>query len=163
MKRELCNVPLLPGAVPRDTLREIQTESPCRDESSEHENSPLGDRNHSNPFADEIIARSPQMRAVLKEVQIVARTNANVLILGETGTGKELIARALHNLSSRREHPLLKVNCAAIPATLLESELFGYERGAFTGAYARKAGRFELAHRGTLFLEIGRASWRERV
>jgi formate hydrogenlyase transcriptional activator len=96
------------------------------------------------------------MRAVLKEVQIVARTNANVLILGETGTGKELIARALHSLSARREHPLLKVNCAAIPATLLESELFGYERGAFTGAYARKAGRFELAHRGTLFLdEVG--------
>jgi formate hydrogenlyase transcriptional activator len=156
MKRELCNVPLLPGSVPGHTLRGIQTEIPYRDESPEHENDRIDARNHPDPIAGVIIGRSQAMRAVLKEVQIVARTNANVLILGETGTGKELIARTLHNLSARREHPLLKVNCAAIPTTLLESELFGYERGAFTGAYARKAGRFELAHRGTLFLdEVG--------
>lgn len=110
----------------------------------------------SNGFGEEIIGHSSTLRAVLREVQIVAPTNATVLILGETGTGKELIARAVHNLSPRRDCALSKINCAAIPAGLLESELFGYERGAFTGAVARKAGRFELAHQGTLFLdEIG--------
>ena len=110
----------------------------------------------SNGFGAEIIGRSSTLRAVLKEVQIVAPTNATVLILGETGTGKELIARAVHNLSPRSDYALSKINCAAIPAGLLESELFGYERGAFTGAVARKAGRIELAHQGTLFLdEIG--------
>lgn len=104
-------------------------------------------------FGVEIIGNSAALRAAMREVQIVARTNATVLITGETGTGKELVARAIHNLSQRREHALSRINCAAIPAGLLESELFGYERGAFTGAVTRKAGRFELAHQGTLFLD----------
>ena len=96
------------------------------------------------------------MRAVLSQVEIVAPTNATVLISGETGTGKELIARAIHELSPRHNRNLVKVNCAAIPAGLLESELFGHERGAFTGALMQKKGRFELADGGSLFLdEIG--------
>jgi formate hydrogenlyase transcriptional activator len=105
---------------------------------------------------DDIIGRSDSLRAVLDEVKIVAPTDSTVLILGETGTGKELIAQAIHHRSSRRDRPFVRVNCAAIPSGLLESELFGHERGAFTGAIARKIGRFELAHGGTLFLdEIG--------
>jgi formate hydrogenlyase transcriptional activator len=106
-----------------------------------------------NGTNSEIIGRSAALRAVLRQVEIVAPTGATVLIEGETGTGKELIARALHDLSPRYDRPLAKINCAAIPAGLLESELFGYERGAFTGAVARKAGRFEVAHQGTLFLD----------
>ncbi len=105
---------------------------------------------------DEIIGDAPSLRAVLEAVEQVAPTSANVLITGETGTGKELVARAIHNLSPRAEAPLVAVNCAAIPATLIASELFGYERGAFTGALERRKGRFEQAHGGTLFLdEIG--------
>jgi formate hydrogenlyase transcriptional activator len=105
---------------------------------------------------DDIIGRSASLRVVLDQIQIVAPTNSTVLILGETGTGKELIARAIHNRGSRRDRPFVRLNCAAIPSGLLESELFGHERGAFTGAIARKIGRFELAHGGTLFLdEIG--------
>jgi formate hydrogenlyase transcriptional activator len=93
---------------------------------------------------------------VLDQIKIVAPTNSTVLVLGETGTGKELIARAIHNRSSRRNRPFIRVNCAAIPSGLLESELFGHERGAFTGAITRRLGRFELANGGTLFLdEIG--------
>ncbi len=104
----------------------------------------------------EIIGESAPLRRVLKQVEAVAPTDATVLILGETGTGKELIARALHDLSPRRERTFVKLNCAAIPTGLLESELFGHEKGAFTGAIAQKVGRFELAHQGTLFLdEVG--------
>jgi len=103
-----------------------------------------------------IIGRSGPMGAVLDQVAVVAPTNATVLILGETGTGKELIAQAIHKHGSRHFQPFIRVNCAAIPSGLLESELFGHERGAFTGAISRKTGRFELAHGGTLFLdEIG--------
>jgi formate hydrogenlyase transcriptional activator len=103
-----------------------------------------------------MIGESPALQSVLRDVRLVAPTDAAVLIQGETGTGKELVARAIHELSSRRQRPFIPVNCAAIPATLLESELFGHERGAFTGAFAQRAGRFELAHQGTLFLdEIG--------
>ena len=104
----------------------------------------------------EIVGQSPALRRVLKEVETVAPTDSTVLIYGETGTGKELIARAIHNLSLRRSNPFVKLNCAAIPTGLLESELFGHEKGAFTGAIAQRIGRFELANRGTIFLdEIG--------
>jgi formate hydrogenlyase transcriptional activator len=105
---------------------------------------------------DEIIGRSAALTKVLHLVEQVAATDATVLILGETGTGKELVARAVHHLSARRQRPLVKVTCAALPAPLLESELLGHERGAFTGATAQKIGHFELAHEGTIFLdEIG--------
>ena len=105
---------------------------------------------------EEIVGESPALKQVLKQVNIVAPTDSTVLILGETGTGKELIARAIHNRSHRRERTFIKMNCAAIPTGLLESELFGHERGAFTGAIATKIGRFELADGGTLFLdEVG--------
>ncbi len=105
---------------------------------------------------DEIVGDSPPIRRVLESVEQVAATDATVLITGETGTGKELIARAIHRLSPRSRGPLVKFNCAAIPHTLLASELFGHERGAFTGAVARRKGRFEQANGGTLFLdEIG--------
>lgn len=105
---------------------------------------------------EEVIGHSPAITKVLKAVETVAPTDATVLLLGETGTGKELIARAVHNLSPRKDRALVKVNCAALPAGLIESELFGHEKGAFTGALSRKIGRFELAHGGTIFLdEIG--------
>ena len=105
---------------------------------------------------DGIVGSSPALRTVLDQVRIVAPTGATVLIGGETGTGKELIARAIHMHSERRHRPFVKVNCAAIPAELLESELFGHEKGSFTGAMAQRIGRFEAAHGGTLFLdEIG--------
>jgi DNA-binding NtrC family response regulator len=104
----------------------------------------------------EIIGTSAALRRVLQEVETVAPTDATVLLLGETGTGKEVIARALHTLSTRRAQAFVKLNCAAIPTGLLESELFGHEKGAFTGAIAQRIGRFELAHRGTIFLdEVG--------
>ena len=105
---------------------------------------------------EEIVGRSPAMLTVLDKVSRVAPTDATVLIVGETGTGKELIARAIHSNSRRAAKPLIKVNCAALPTGLVESELFGHEKGAFTGAIARRMGRFELADGGTLFLdEIG--------
>jgi formate hydrogenlyase transcriptional activator len=105
---------------------------------------------------DEIIGNSPALEFVLAEVERVAPTDSTVLVLGETGTGKELIARAIHNISARCGRPFVKLNCSAIPFDLLESELFGHEKGAFTGAVAQKIGRFEMADTGTLFLdEIG--------
>jgi formate hydrogenlyase transcriptional activator len=105
---------------------------------------------------DQIIGNSSALEFVLSEVERVAPTDSTVLVLGETGTGKELIARAVHNLSARCGRPFIKLNCAAIPFELLESELFGHEKGAFTGAFAQKIGRFEMADTGTLFLdEIG--------
>ncbi len=105
---------------------------------------------------DEIITQSPKMKKVLKMVEQVSNTDSTVLILGETGTGKELIARAVHNISKRAKRPLVKVNCASLHSELIESELFGHEKGAFTGAYEKKIGRFELADGGSIFLdEIG--------
>jgi formate hydrogenlyase transcriptional activator len=105
---------------------------------------------------DPILGESPAMKKVFQQVEQVASTDSTILITGETGTGKEVIARAIHALSSRKNKVMVKVNCAALPPTLIESELFGHEKGAFTGALSRKIGRFELAHGGTLFLdEIG--------
>jgi formate hydrogenlyase transcriptional activator len=105
---------------------------------------------------EQLIGKSRSLEAVLDQVERVAPTDSTVLIQGETGTGKELIARAVHNVSARCGRPFIKLNCAAIPYSLLESELFGHERGAFTGAVAQKVGRFEIADKGTLFLdEIG--------
>ena len=105
---------------------------------------------------DDIVGRSDALRRVLSEIETVAPADSTVLIYGETGTGKELIARAVHNLSSRKSNAFVKLNCAAIPTGLLESELFGHEKGAFTSAISQRVGRFELAHRGTIFLdEIG--------
>ncbi|MGO9434148.1 MAG: sigma-54 interaction domain-containing protein, partial [Terracidiphilus sp.] len=103
-----------------------------------------------------MIGESEAFREVLRTIRVVSPTDSTVLVQGETGTGKELVARAIHELSGRSKQAFVKVNCAAIPATLLESELFGHEKGSFTGAFAQKIGRFELAHKGTLFLdEIG--------
>jgi formate hydrogenlyase transcriptional activator len=116
----------------------------------------VGDEQGSNPIFENIVGRSSALRRVLREVEVVAPTDSGVLIQGETGTGKELVAQAIHNRSARRDRPFIKVNCAAIPSGLLESELFGHETGAFTGAIMRKTGRFELADKGTLFLdEVG--------
>ncbi len=107
-------------------------------------------------LTDRIIGNTPAMQAVYKMIGRVAQTDATVLITGETGTGKELVAEVLHLYSTYRDGPLVKVNCAALPETLLESELFGHEKGSFTGAVAQHKGRFELAHKGTIFLdEIG--------
>jgi len=133
-----------------DLLRAIQ-QAIARDNIARQPNRDTGTRNF-----DEIIGESPALKRTLKQVEIVAPTDSAVLLLGETGTGKELIARAIHNLSFRRERTLVKVNCAAIPTGLLESELFGHEKGAFTGAIAQRIGRFELADGGTVFLdEVG--------
>ena len=114
------------------------------------------DEDYGEPDFDGIVGRSNALRSVLHEIKTVAPTDSTVLIYGETGTGKELIARAIHELSPRRTNTFVKLNCAAIPTGLLESELFGHEKGAFTGAIAQRVGRFELANHGTAFLdEIG--------
>jgi formate hydrogenlyase transcriptional activator len=114
------------------------------------------DQNSGERRFEQIVGNSPALEAVLEKVERVGPTDATVLIQGETGTGKELVARAIHNISTRCGRPYVKVNCAAIPFDLLESELFGHEKGAFTGAIVQKAGRFELADKGTLFLdEVG--------
>lgn len=116
----------------------------------------LGSGMNNESFWENIVGRSEALLRVVREVETVAPADSTVLIHGETGTGKELLARAVHDLSARKASAFVKVNCAAIPAGLLESELFGHERGAFTGAISQRAGRFELAHRGTIFLdEIG--------
>lgn len=115
-----------------------------------------GDDTSPKQDFEEIVGGSAALRRVQRQVEVVAPTDATVLILGETGTGKELVARAIHRMSPRKNLPFITLNCAAIPTGLLESELFGYERGAFTGALSQKIGRFEMAHRGTLFLdEVG--------
>src|SRR5712691_2481668 len=129
--------------------------APCQHTPAAATPDAADDRRSDSRFA-EIVGHSAALRRVLQQVELVAPTDATVLIYGETGTGKELIARALHDLSARRTHPLVTLNCAAIPPGLLESELFGHEKGAFTGALTQRLGRFELANRGTLFLdEIG--------
>jgi formate hydrogenlyase transcriptional activator len=119
---------------------------------------PLGDPVPEDLICEGIVGRSVALRHVLEQLEMVAPTHSTVLICGETGTGKELFARAVHHLSARRAHAFVKCNCAAIPTGLLESELFGHEKGAFTGAIAQQIGRFEMASRGTIFLdEIGEA------
>jgi formate hydrogenlyase transcriptional activator len=136
----------------RKSLEEI---SRLRDQL-EAENVLLREEIQSTQQFDEIVGQSAELRRVLRLVEQVAPTTTSVLLTGETGTGKELVARAIHDRSERRQHNLVAVNCAALPGTLIESELFGYERGAFTGAHQRRLGRFEVAHGGTIFLdEIG--------
>jgi len=124
-------------------------------EHSEDELYPIDEPSSEVGF-ESIVGRSAALRRVLRQLEVVAPTDSGVLIQGETGTGKELIAQAIHDRSARRERPFIKVNCAAIPSGLLESELFGHEKGAFTGAITRKPGRFEMADKGSLFLdEVG--------
>jgi PAS domain S-box-containing protein len=120
-------------------------------------NENIGDEDvESKQDFEEMVGNSAALRRILRHIEVVAPTDANVLIVGETGTGKDLVARAIHRLSPRKKQPFISLNCAAIPTGLLESELFGYEKGAFTGALGQKLGRFEIAHRGTLFLdEVG--------
>jgi formate hydrogenlyase transcriptional activator len=125
-------------------------------EQLEEENGYLLEEANEGYTYNDIIGGSPEMQKVFHLLSQVSFTNSTVLLLGETGTGKELIARAIHNSSGRKEKLMVKVNCAALPASLIESELFGHERGSFTGATERRVGKFELANRGTLFLdEIG--------
>lgn len=111
------------------------------------------DQVDQRPSEPEIVGESPTLQHALQQVEMVAPTDSTVLISGETGTGKELVARMIHKLSPRHQHAFVEVNCAAIPLGLLESEIFGHERGAFTGAIAQRAGRFELANKGTLFMD----------
>jgi PAS domain S-box-containing protein len=135
-----------------------------RDDELEHQNVYLREALDADLHFGEIHGRSAAMQEVFRAISLVAETDSSVLLLGETGTGKELIARAIHRTSRRRAAVMVKVNCAALPATLLESELFGHERGAFTGAVQQKKGRFELASRGTIFLdEIGELPLEQQV
>jgi formate hydrogenlyase transcriptional activator len=128
-------------------------------EKLEEENILLRDQLRRTPWIDDVVGSSRPLRQMLDRADMVARTEASVLITGETGTGKEMIARAIHRRSQRASGPLVKVNCGALPESLIASELFGHERGAFTGAYERRQGRFEQADGGTLFLdEVGELS-----
>lgn len=139
-----------------DRLRELLLENQKLHQELEGEVNYLQEEIKSVTNFKEIITVSPKYQKILKLIQDVAPMNTTVLVLGETGTGKELLARALHSKSKRANKPLIKVNCGALPYNLIESELFGYEKGAFTGAMKAKKGRFELAHKGTIFLdEIG--------
>ena len=139
-----------------DALTKALTEVERLKDQLQAENTYLRDEIKQTQPNGEIVTQSKAYQKVLKAVEQVAPTHTTVLILGESGTGKELLARAVHNRSSRKNKPLIKLNCAALPATLIESELFGHEKGAFTGATAQKVGRFELADGGTIFLdEIG--------
>jgi len=141
-------------AVIRDLSQKQAAEEALR--RAEQQKSYLEEELEITQRFEEIVGESPKLKRVLKQVEDVAATDATVLILGETGTGKELIARAIHRLSNRNGHAFVKLNCSAIPSGLLESELFGHEKGAFTGAIAQKIGRLELAHQGTFFLdEVG--------
>src|SRR6266853_5688863 len=146
------------GRIVLSVIRDL-TEKRVAEEAllrSEREKQYLEEELNTEYRFEDIIGESLGLKRVLKHVETVAATDVTVLVLGATGTGKELLARAIHNLSSRNERTLVKLNCAAIPAGLLESELFGHEKGAFTGAISRKIGRLELANEGTLFLdEIG--------
>ena len=140
------------------TLRDIEERRGAEAtlERLHRESSHLREETRTEHDFAEIVGASPELCKVLKDVETVAPADSTVLITGETGTGKELVARAIHDLSPRRGEPLIKVNCAALPSTLIESELFGHEKGAFTGASTRRVGRFELADKGTIFLdEIG--------
>jgi formate hydrogenlyase transcriptional activator len=139
----------LANSLLREELQKLKSEST-------EDKAYVEDGQSSMPLFEEIVGRGPALQRVLRQVEVVAPTDSGVLIQGETGTGKELIAQAIHNRSVRRDRPFVKVNCAAIPSGLLESELFGHEKGAFTGAIMRKPGRFEVADKGTLFLdEVG--------
>jgi transcriptional regulator with GAF, ATPase, and Fis domain len=138
------------------TLRAALAEVTALRERLAAENEYLRERAFDADGFEDIVGESPALRSVLFQAEQVAHTDATVLLLGETGTGKELVAKAIHAKSARRSRTLVKVNCAALPPTLIESELFGHEKGAFTGATSRKIGRFELADRSTLFLdEVG--------
>jgi transcriptional regulator with GAF, ATPase, and Fis domain len=136
-----------------EALRKAFSEIEQLKERLEKENICLREEIEVNHKHEEIIGQSDAIKRVLNQVEQVAMTDSTVLVLGETGTGKELLARAIHNLSSRQGRPMVKVNCAALPSTLIESELFGHEKGAFTGAVSRQVGRFELAHGSTIFLD----------
>jgi len=144
------------GRVVLSTVRDISERKEAEEALRRSEQEKLYLEEELSGSFEEIVGESSALKHVLKQVETVASTDATVLIEGETGTGKELIARAIHRLSRRRERTFVKLNCAAIPSGLLESELFGHEKGAFTGAIAQKIGRLELAHQGTLFLdEVG--------
>ena len=154
-----ANLPCIASASPKESpLFQLDTE--CRSRQRDHGDGlavpVLADQGRRGCRFDAIVGKSPALWTVLKQVERVAPTNSTLLIQGETGTGKELIAQAVHSVSSRSGRPFIKLNCAAIPFDLLESELFGHEKGAFTGAIAQKIGRFEMADTGTLFLdEVG--------
>src|SRR5215831_2516229 len=151
------------GLAPQTSF--VETQSPVSFEEHYERAQALDSPDDDGYFSDEpdseagfeqIVGRSAALRRVLRQVEVVAPTDSSVLIQGETGTGKELIAQAIHNRSARRDRPFIKVNCAAIPSGLLESELFGHEKGAFTKTIIRKPRRFEIADKGTLFLdEVG--------